>query len=157
MRRRAWCARFMEKATPPAAAPTPSPTGIHRLILAASAAGALATLCWAGLQLRAARSEVRQLQEKLAGMAPAPNPAPPPGDSTADLARRLAAAEAQQKQAADKSAARLAELESVIIVLRKENTAAQQTIERLSSLQTETAPEPDRTKSQKLPAANGNP
>ena len=146
----------MEKAPPPAVTPTPSQTGIHRLILAASAAGALATLCWAGLQVRAARSEVRQLQETLAGFSPAQKPATPPRDDTADFARRLAA-ESQQKQAAVKSASRVAELESVILFLREENTAAQKTIERLSSLQVEAASGPVTTKSGKPRVKNGNP
>src|SRR6187401_1939371 len=124
----------MENATPPAAAPRASHTGTHRLILAASAAGALATLCWAGLQLRAAKSEVRQAQEQLAELSRVKGaPAPPAADgSAADLARRLAAAESLQKHTADKAAARVKELEDVIIFLRQENTAAQQTIERLS-------------------------
>src|SRR5687767_3552492 len=118
----------MEDATSPAAAPRASHTGTHRLILAASAGGALATLCWAGIQLRAAKSEVRQAQEQLAELTRAKeSPAPPPDDSTADLARRLAAAESLQKQTADKAAARVSELENVILFLRQENTAAQQT------------------------------
>lgn len=144
----------MEKATPP---PTPSPAGVHRLILAASAAGALATLCWAALQVRAARAEVRQLQEKIAGLSPGHKAAPPSADNTADLARRIAAAESQQKQADTRAAARVAELESLITFLRQENTAAQKTIERLSGLQVEAVPGPVKSKSPKPAPGNGSP
>lgn len=152
----------MEDATPPAAAPRSSHTGTHRLILAASAGGALATLCWAGLQLRAAKSEVRLVQEQLAELTRAKGPpAIPPDGGAADLSRRLAAAESLQKQTADKAAARLKELESVIIFLRQENTAAQQTIERLSRPPEDLSPEakaaPVKTKATEPPAENGNP
>ena len=148
---------FMEKATLPAAAPAPSQTGIHRLVLAASAAGALATLCWAGLQLRAARSEVRRLQEQIAAFPSVQNAAPTPGEDDAALARRLADSESQQKHAADKSAARVAELEAVISFLRQENTAAQQTIERLGKLQTAAPAEPVKAKAGKPQTRRGNP
>lgn len=149
--------RFMEKATPPAAAPTPSQTGIHRLVLAASAAGALATLCWAGLQLRAARAEVRRLQEQIAAVPPAQNAAAQQGEDAAVLARRLADSESQQKHTADKTAARVAELEGVITFLRQENTAAQQTIERLGRLQTVAPAEPVKVKPGKPQTGKGNP
>ncbi len=148
---------FMEKATPPAAAPAPSQTGIHRLVLAASAAGALATLCWAGLQLRAARSEVRRLQEQITALPPVQNSAPTPGEDAAALARRLADSESQQKNAADKTAARVAELEGVIEFLRDENTAAQQTIERLGKLQAGPPAEPVKVKPGKPQTGRGNP
>ena len=152
----------MEKPLPPVPS-TPSPTGIHRLILATSAAGALATLCWAALQVRSARAEVRRLQEQLAMQPPRTQPAPAPSQSadTTDRDHRLATAETQQKQASDKFAAQVAELESVIAFLRQENTAAQQTIERLSHARPEPAPresaEPVRTKSGRTTDRNGQP
>ena len=150
----------MENAPPPAAAPKPSQTGTHRLILAASAAGALATLCWAGLQLRAAKSEARQLQDQLAVLSRSREaPESPPDSSAADLARRLAAADSLHKHLAEKAAARVTELENVIIFLRQENTAAQQTIERLSRPEPESPTRAKATpvKSNKPPAENGSP
>ena len=152
----------MEIATPPAAAPKPSQTGTHRLILAASAAIALATLCWAGLQLRAARSEVRDLKEQLAELSRTQGAPATAGDgSAADLARRLAAADSLQKHTADKSAARVTELENIIIFLRQENTAAQQTIERLSQPPPDSATRvkatPVKTRSPAPAAGNGVP
>lgn len=152
----------MEKPPPPAAA-TPSPTGIHRLILATSAAGALATLCWAALQVRTARAEVRRLQEQLAAQASPAQPGPASVQSAAATVpdHRVSSAETRQKQAADTFAARITELESVIAFLRQENTAAQQTIERLSRARPEPAPpervEPVRTKSGRTPDRNGQP
>ena len=151
----------MENAKLPAIATT-SQSGIHRLILAASAAGALATLCWAALQVRTARAEIRQLEERLAAQAVRqPVPAPLSDADKDDLARRLAAAESLHKQASDQSAARIAELENVISFLRQENTAAQQTIERLRTPPPEPDPpakaEPVKTKPGRGPARKGNP
>lgn len=152
----------MEKNPPPAAAP-PSQPGIHRLILATSAAGALATLCWAALQVRAARAEVRQLQVQPAAQSSRTQSAPASlqNADTTDRDRRLAAAEAQQKQTADSSAARIRELENVIEFLRAENSAAQQTIERLSHVRQEPSrpakAEPVRTKSGRSPDRNAPP
>lgn len=145
----------MENATPPAAAPKPSQTGTHRLILAASAAGALATLCWAGLQVRAAKSEARLLQDQLAELSRSHEVLEsPPDSSAADLARRLAAADSLQKHTADKAAARVTELENVIIFLRQENTAAQQTIVRLSRPEPDTSPP---AKAQPVKSKQGSP
>jgi hypothetical protein len=44
----------------------PALSRTHRLVLAAAAAGAVMTLCWAALQVRAAKEELRQLQSKAA-------------------------------------------------------------------------------------------
>ena len=60
------------------------------------------------------------------------------------MERQLAAFITDGKLASEKAAAREKELEGIITFLRQENTAAQQTIERLSGLQPppEPAPEP---------------
>ena len=126
---------------PPAPTLPKSPAGIHRLVLAASAAGAVMTLCWAALQVRAAKDEARQAREQLAA-APAPDPhtSTSPGGLEPRLAEREVLAEA--------AAARVKELESVIAFLRRENEAAQKTIERLSGLErgAQPPPEPVKTK-----------
>ena len=109
---------------PPASA-KPSHTRLHRLVLAGAAAGAVMTLCWAALQVRAAREELRQLRAQ-----PAPVVFPP--DGTKHLERRLAEAESRASQAASEAAAREREMARVIDFLRQENAAAQKTIERLS-------------------------
>ncbi len=98
----------------------------HRLVLAAAAAGTVMTLCWAALQVRAAKDELRQVR--------AAQPAAPAApDRTAELERRLAEAEARAQRAETESALRAAEMERIIDFLRQENAAAQQTIERLSN------------------------
>ena len=50
-------------------------SGTQRLVLAVSAAGAVVTLCWAALQVRAAKDEARQAREN-APAAPAPGHGP---------------------------------------------------------------------------------
>jgi hypothetical protein len=118
--------------TQPSGSPTPgSPSfsGWHRLVLAGAAAAALATLCWAGLQVRDARAEVHRLRQE-------PKPAPDADSSRpTEVERRLAESAAREKQHAADHAARVKELEGVIEFLRQENAAAQQTIERLSKLE----------------------
>lgn len=107
--------------------------GWHRLVLAGAAAAALATLCWAGIQVRAARAEVHRLQqESKPGLA---SPAPADGE------RRLTESAAPDKRLAAEHAAREKELERVIEFLRLENAAAQQTIERLSRVEAGAPPE----------------
>ena len=114
-----------------------SPAGIHRLVLAASAAGAVMTLCWAALQVRAAKDEARQARAQLAA---APAPVHQYSGSLTDLGQQLNASESERKLVAEAAAARVKELESVIAFLRQENEAAQKTIERLSGLERGTPP-----------------
>jgi len=109
----------------PAVSSSPRFSLTHRLVLAGAAAGAVMTLCWAALQVRAAKDEVRQLRVQPPAWSAAP-------DRTGELARRLADAEARAGRAEAEAALRVAELEKVIEFLRQENAAAQQTIERLS-------------------------
>jgi uncharacterized protein HemX len=105
----------------------PALSRTHRLVLAAAAAGAVMTLCWAALQVRAAKEELRQLQSKAAAASSA---AP---ERTAELERRLADLESRTRRTEAEAATRAAELETVIEFLRQENIAAQQTIERLNN------------------------
>ena len=121
-------------------------SGVQRLVLAVSAAGAVVTLCWAALQVRTARDEARLARE--AGPAkPAPAASPAPGDLSgriAGLEQELTEEKSrahQFRQEAGAAAARIAELEKVIAFLRQENDAAQKTIERLSSLEPPSTPE----------------
>lgn len=105
---------------------TSSFSGWHRLVLAGAAAVALATLCWAGLQVRDARAEIHRLRQE-------PKPAPAVDASRlTEVERRLAESAAREKQHAADHTARVKELESVIEFLRQENAAAQKTIERLT-------------------------
>ena len=117
---------------PPASA-KPSHSRLHRLVLAGAAAGAVMTLCWAALQVRAAQEEVRQLRAR-----PAAVPAVP--DSTVNLEHRLAEADSRASRAASDAAAREKEMERVIEFLRQENAAAQKTIERLSGHERDPGP-----------------
>lgn len=117
----------MHSSAPREVSQAPAFSRTHRLVLAAAAAGAVMTLCWAALQVRAAKEELRQVRN----VTSAASPAPP--DRSADLARRLAELESRTRRAEAEAATRAAELETVIEFLRQENTAAQQTIERLSS------------------------
>ena len=120
----------------------PPPSGLHRLLLATSGAGVLVTLAWAALQVRQLQLETQSLRQELAvaqraeraaGAASRAVPVTDHGARATELQRRLTEVEAQQKQAAEKAAAREKELDKVIDFLRQENTAAQQTIERLSN------------------------
>jgi hypothetical protein len=124
----------------------PPPCGLYRLALAAGAAVALVTLAWAAIQVRKVQLEAHHLRaelavakqaERAAGAASRAVPIVDHGARAAELQRRLSEAEAREKVAAEKSAAREAELDELIKFLRQENAAAQQTIERLSN------PEPD--------------
>jgi hypothetical protein len=123
---------FMQKAPSAPAARSSHLSGAHRLILAGSAAGALATLCWAALKVREANAENGQLRERLAKI---PQHVPPPGSDArlAESNRRAAEAEAQRKQTSEQAAAREKELNGVIAFLRQEIAAAQQTIDRLKN------------------------
>lgn len=117
-------------------------SGTQRLVLAISAAGTVVTLCWAALQVRAARDEARQARENPPA---APVPAiPDVQDSRSklvDLERRLAEEKSRSEQASGEAAGRIRELEKVIAFLRQENEAAQKTIERLSGVERPTAPD----------------
>jgi hypothetical protein len=111
----------------------PPASGAQRLVLAVSAAGAMVTLCWAALQVRAAKDEARLAREhSLAAPAPAP---PDLSEKVSDLERRLAQEQSRREQSAGDAAAQIKELEKVITFLRQENEAAQKTIERLSGLE----------------------
>jgi hypothetical protein len=117
----------------------------HRLVLAGAAAGAVMTLCWAALQVRAAKQELRQLRSGTSAVSPTAS------DRSAELERRLSELESRTRRTEAEAATRAAELETVIDFLRQENTAAQQTIERLSS----PAPADGNTKSGAGPADQG--
>jgi hypothetical protein len=114
----------------------PPLSGPQRLVLAVSAAGAVVTLCWAGLQVRAAKDEARHARETLP--ATTPIPAVAPADLTgrvADLERRLQEMASVRQQAADDAAAQIKQRDEIIVFLRQENEAAQKTIKRLSGLE----------------------
>jgi hypothetical protein len=127
---------FMDKAISAPTAKSSHLSGAHRLILAGSAAGALATLCWAALKVREARAETGQLREQLA-LARNHLPSHEPDARVAESDRRAVEAEALHRQAKEQAAAREKELNGVITFLRQEIAAAQQMIERLK-----TAPSP---------------
>lgn len=142
---------FIDSMMDPTATNAPMRTSRHPLLVVASVAGVLLTLAWAAIQVRESQLEAQRLREDLvavrnawraAGAAARAVPVEDHGARAADLRRRLAEAEAQQKQAAEKSAAREKELDKVIEFLREENTAAQQTIERLSNPEPAPAPTP---------------
>lgn len=127
-----------------------STTANARLLAAVLAAAVLATLCWAAIQVReqqaaASRWRGEAAALELAGRArsSAPQAALPVDQSSrvAELERRLAAAGEAEKQAAARAQEREKELQDLITFLRQENTAAQQTIERLSALQPAAPPD----------------
>ena len=107
---------------------------LHRLVLAVGASAALLTLAWAGLKVRELQGEAHRLRQELdAARAAAPSLE---HKARADELDRLLAEVAAGKQTdSSASAAREKELHGIIDFLRKENTAAQQTIERLSKLE----------------------
>ena len=128
-----------------------SSTATHRLIIAGAAGLVLFSLGWAGIQVRERQTESQRLRDQFAAgeisrrEGGAASRAHPPADARiAEMERQLAAFITDGKLAAEKAAAREKELEGIITFLRQENTAAQQTIERLSALQPppEPAPEP---------------
>jgi hypothetical protein len=134
---------------PPAAKLSLHPA-VQRLLLVASAAAVLLALGWAALRILELETEVRTLQQDLAASRRAERASGAAaraipvvdhdGARVAELQRRVTAAETQHKQTAEKAAAREKELDGVIAFLRKEIEAAQQTIERLSSLPPEPPP-----------------
>jgi hypothetical protein len=135
---------------------TDAPPGAwQRWLLALAAAVSVAAVGWAGVQVQQAKSDVEKLKEDLAASqrneraAAAAAQAVPKADNSSRLAtveRALADAEKAQKQAA----AHEKELNDVIVFLRSENTAAQETIKRLSAPPAEPAPAVD-------PAAGATP
>lgn len=121
--------------------PAPQRIGMQRLVTAATASMVLVALAWAAMHVRAQQHEVQMLTAELTAArrteraAGAAGRAVPLGEIAAHLAemkRRLAEAEEQQKHAAGEFAARERELREIVDFLREENTAAQQAIERLS-------------------------
>ena len=128
----------------PSAHPAPrrsALSGPQRLLLAVSAAGAVLTLCWAALQVRAAREESRQAREALQAK-PSPPPALPAPDLSArvaDLESQLRSELAKREHESKESGDRIRELEKVVTFLRQENEASQKTIERLSGVERDAA------------------
>lgn len=134
---------FMGTPTTPVSAP---PFAFQRLLAAILAAVVLATLCWAAIQVREQQAEARQWRGEaaalqLASRARDTRPAADQSSRVAELERRLAAAGEAEKQAAARAQEREKELQDLITFLRQENTAAQQTIERLSALQPAAPPD----------------
>ena len=125
---------------------TALPPAAGRLTLTAAAALALGALSWAAWRVRSERMEAEHLRtelaaarmaERAAGAAARASAVP---DRSGDLERRLREAQSEARQTAEKAAARETELNGIITFLRQENTAAQQTIARLSN--PEPPPEP---------------
>jgi hypothetical protein len=122
------------------------PGALQRLLLALVAACVLGALGWAAIQVQESKTEVRGLKEELAAAlrnqraAEAAARAVPVIDyssKVADLERRVVDAEKAHTQAAAKEK----ELNDIIAFLKKENAAAQETIQRLSTPPAEPAPE----------------
>jgi uncharacterized protein HemX len=135
----------MESALPSRTERDTPPGALQRLLLALVAACVLGALGWAAVQVQEAKSEVKGLKEDLtvalrneraASAAARAVPVVDNSSKVADMERRLAEAEKAQKGAAAKEK----ELNDVIVFLRKENTAAQETIQRLSAPPPEPAP-----------------
>ena len=133
----------MESAIPSRSERDTPPGALQRLLLAVVAACVLGALGWAAVQVQEAKSEVRGLKEDLVvsqrneRAASAVARAVPVVDLTskvADLERRLT-------DAGKAAAAKEKELNDVIAFLRKENTVAQETIQRLTAPPVEPAPE----------------
>lgn len=119
---------------------------MQRLLLALAAACVFAALGWAAIQVQQANAETRGLKEDLAvalrneRAAAAAARAVPVIDyssKVADLERRVVEAEKTHTQAKAKEK----ELNEIIAFLKKENAAAQETIQRLSAPPPEPAPE----------------
>jgi uncharacterized protein HemX len=133
----------MESAIPSRSERDTPPGALQRLLLAVVAAGVLGALGWAAVQVQEAKSEVRGLKEDLvvsqrneraASAAARAVPVVDLSSKVTDLERRLT-------EAGKAAAAKEKELNDVITFLRKENTVAQETIQRLSAPPPEPAPE----------------
>ena len=137
----------------PSASPAPPAplSGGLRLVLAISAAVALGTLCWAALQVRAARAEANQAQqaatraqEQLAAVRVELT------DRIAEIQRLKSGTETSRHDSEVRLAAEVKQREEVIAFLRTELNSAEQTIKRLTEGDVATAAaaapaEPDST------------
>ncbi len=120
----------------------PPAGGSRRLLLAVAAAGVVGLLGWAAVYAREKQVEAHSLSEELAarirseraaGAVTRAVPAVDLSGKVADLEKQVQELEQARTKAADAAVEREKALSDIITFLRQENTAAQETIKRLST------------------------